>query len=374
MGTDDSILTSVSNPLTSVGSGYAGWDTYGGPGVKVEYYDRTNGKLWITRAIDMTLRNGSINTNSDSTTKVDDYTYYTLDTAVTIAGAAVQIKTLGLTELATLTTQRIAKVARNGKLTMNNVGVSTNIAFIQLSVAEVTNALTSPLGAEMKYRCLESGGKTCVRSSATTTLGHTWYLDAPMFDHANSGTHRYHDADIGNVTFLLDVVVEDFATKNDTPDTAITAGDTTFTIAGRGAEFVAGDVVLFREAGASPTYYELVQVRSVASDTMTLTTPFANSYTTSDIIKWAFGLYYARAAILCTQVYRPVDDDDRLSVSSYIYRAAKYDMVYAEEVGNLLVYSLLKSGTIYRPITPDMADSVQVTQEVKFIYSEKDFV
>lgn len=397
------LLRTDRTPRASIGSGYSGWNSYNGPGLKIEWYDKTNGAIWVTKAIDMTLRDGHDSDDTNSQQDLEDYVYYRAklhldshnvngDTEFRTEGGFVasrgfnaydngnRVPSSGNTVL-----QYPIMIARNGiiKLDNNNSAYSDNDdLYYQLSIGEMYDATTNPFegGADqeivIKYRCLEAADATCIKTDDDADPDKTWYLDAPMFEHENFGTgggeFRYHDPDDGNVWFIIDCCLSGSGvSQTDKPDAAITAGDTTFTLTGLSGNFEDYDIMLITEGSKM----EMVQVIDQPDgDTVEISTGFLNSYTTNADIEWDFDIYNTRTVIKATQVYEPIGASDVLNMSSRVFRGAKYDMVYGEEVGNLLVYSLLEDDTIYRPIHSDRADSVQVIQEVKFNYMEKDMV
>jgi len=396
------LLTTHQDPNSSVGSGYTGWGAYGGPGLKVEYYDRTNGWVWLTKARDMTLYNGHSSSETDSGAKIDDRTYYRMklhgDQAyvggypgifeISSEGNVIVARDwdcYGLRSVGYGHIQKNCKIARNGYIEWD--GFDTKIGnnfYFQFGVGWSTGILFSPRQVKVKYRALEATNQSCWKDNGTTS-GKKWYLDVPMFDHPDFGTggseYRYHDEDWGTPLFVLDIVDHDHARQTYTLGVGetISAGSTTFDVGAVGSNVVLDDLILVVDNAGNK--YEIVQVQGIVGNVVTVSPAFLNSYSQNDQLHWDFNdpnnnqeQGCARVLFQCAQVYEPIDDSDEISLNSHIFRAAKYDMTYAEETGNLLVYSLLKDGTIHRPVEPDRADSVQLIQEVKFIYDEKDMV
>jgi hypothetical protein len=400
---DGSFLTSTSPPS------YTGWDTYGGPGVKIEYYDAVNGYIWLTKAYDITLKaftDGNTDTDSEKqdnvyrnavlkdgyynlTSVIHYWTIYTDDPDATTTSEdndfAYGWESYGNSDAlnADYVTHPL-KIPRNGTITMKS---TDNNAYYQLSLAETISHsgwYDDNWKLKPKYRCLEASGKTCVKGSDINTdeTAKTWYLDAPYFEHDTDDTYDYHDEKTGKVVFILDVVLQDEAEKSLAMPNGTSAGDTVFTLAGEGSNIDVHEVMLLIKSGG--TGYEMVQVTDVdtATHEVTVTPPLLNSYDSGDTIYWKFNdvdaghsyLDSTRLVITPVQVYGPLESSDKAVISARLYRAAKYNMKFAREQSNMLAYSLLKDTSVFRPVRSDMADTLQFTQEVKFKYHEKDMV
>jgi len=380
------------DPLSSVGSGYALWNSYGGPGVKIEYYDRDNGYVWVTEAIDMPLISfGDSQTDSDAEIRDNTYkgandiflrTTYSGDLGFyrgSSDGIARGYTAYGNNLTGSGYKSIPLKVARNGMITINNDPGSNN-RYCQLAIAESISFSgweDDDWELKPKYRALHSGTdedkKTCIELDIEDEI--EFFLDAPFFDHEGSSTYDYHDALSGNVVFIVDVLDLDDANVSDTFNNSQDAGDEEFVMyTGPGSLLKVHDLVLIREGEKQ----EIVQVTGISTDTISITPPLANDYSAAATIDADFDsagdARVARLVIIASQIYKPITVDSRLSLSARVFRGGRYEMVYAEETGALLVYSILDDSTIHRTVSPELSDTVQIIQEVKFNYLEKDMV
>jgi len=421
------IEVSVSGPnyLTSsltpdaTASGFTGWGDYGGPGVKVEFYDAVNGNIWLTKARDIHLWNfNDANTDEESDKKEKVYRTVTLKDGIYSYNSQIHFWTLYTWDDDGATTAEEnyfcygwdsynnsgalnaayasypLKVPRNGAIKLKST--SSNM-YYQLSVAETISRSSwynKNWKLKPKYRCLEAAGKTCVKGSTINTndTAKTWYLDVPCFEHEThpnyrdgSGNHPstpydYHDEATGKVVFILDAVDLDESKSSLAMPNNTYAGDTSFTLSGEEGNIDVHEVMLLIKSGGSG--YELVQVTNINGDVVTVTPPLLNDYDSADTIYWEFNeldaghsrFYSTRLVIDATQVYGPLESGDKVTVSSNLYRAAQYTANFSREAGHMLVYSILKDYSVFRPVKSDMADTLQFIQEVKFKYLEKDMV
>lgn len=393
--TGSDVLSSTETP------DYTGWSSYGGSGVKIENYDETNKTVTVTKAKDITLYDGNSSSNTDDAGHITNYVFYGLTVDCrwntppnrldfnTVAGTGVQLgrsyDAYGNRSSADTPIQRITKVVRNSYIYLRNQeSASGHTHIYQFALAEsidADGAVADPVRVRPRYRCLHARSGTYPNYEYDTTLRSTndnspeqyWYLDAPMFDQSES-EYSYIDLFRGNVSFILDCVIEEHAAHTDSPDAGnpITRGDETFTLTGQGGNFEVNDLVLFHDADYSKC--EIVQVVSKDGSNITICPPFANSYAAGDTIAWEFTDYCVRAHFTAVQVYGPIESGETLNISTNVYRPAKYTATWAKKTGNLLVYSILKDHSVYRPVKSDMADTLQFIQEVKFKYYEKDMV
>jgi hypothetical protein len=397
---DGTLLTSAHAPADSAGSGYSGWSGVGGPGVKVEYHDEVNGFVWLTKAYDMTLKDWT-SANTDSDTKIRETIFsnvVTVDLRTTYdgdlgfyegnaAGISRGYDAYGNNVHGEGNKSIPVKLARNGVIKLNNGTVNKDNMFCQLSIAESIDDV--PSGQEdnnwklkPKYRAaqvIEDGTgyiKTVIDLDRDEDT--KWYLDVPYMDHATIDDYDYRDPVTGKVVFIIDVVHEDNANVTDTFFAGENAGSTQFTMTtGPGSLIKEHDLILIKEG----TRQEIVQCTSINGDNVHFVPPLANTYTAAATIAADFWVTdtpsdarMARLVIDATQTYGPIETGDKISAYSTLYRAARYTVTYAREKGNMLVYSLLKDYSVFRPVRSDVADTLQFIQEVKFKYLEKDMV